>query len=433
MGRTNNMVRAWWAYVLVAGLCACDTSGDFDAPDTDYFIKYYGGSGNQLGVDMVVESDGTVVAVGRTELNASKRIYFVRIDSKGQVLNERIFGSHSEDVRDIEPSGDGNYIVLSLFTNNNGGENLDVKLTKITPEGAVLDSGIYVTEYPYNDDGKSVTPVAGGGYVVAGRAENLTEKANPSSSNPDLGDFFLYKFDAALDTVGGSNVWISRAGSPSTDGAVKYFELDNGTGVCFGYSKMVGANNARGNQLLAYTETDQLGLGGPFLVFNPAGVVNNSSTTITSVTKTPSFNPGYFITGVSINSLGLSQLFICKLKGTVTYGDEDVELYNTLSPTGAGQLTGISATTSAVSPQGFLIGANDVQQLGTSNIWLTKIDLSGKELWSVSFGSDQGDDEVGAVAELPDGKILVLGTVELGDNKKKLTLIKLNSKGQLRK
>ncbi len=74
-----------------------------------------------------------------------------------------------------------------------------------------------------------------------------------------------------------------------------------------------------------------------------------------------------------------------------------------------------------------------MQQLGTSNIWLTKIDLSGKELWSVSFGSDQGDDEVGAVAELPDGKILVLGTVELGDNKKKLTLIKLNSKGQLRK
>jgi hypothetical protein len=427
------MVRVCWMWAFVAGLCACDTGSDFDTPDADYFIKYYGGSGNQFGVDMVVEPDGTVVAVGRSELNASRRAYFLRVDPVGQVLTERTFGSHDEEVKDIEPSGDGNYIVLSLYMHNTGGENLDVKLTKISPAGVLLDSGTYGIVYPYNDYATSVTPLAGGGYVVAGRAENLTEKANPSSTNPDLGDFFLFKFGSDLEPITGSNVWISRAGSGFTDGAVKYFETGNGLGVCFGYSKMTGAANPRENQLLAYTETDELGLGGAFQVFNPSGVVNNSNTTVLSVTKTASFNPGYFITGVSINSLGLSQMFICKLKGTLTYSDNDVELYNTISPVGAGQLTGISATTSATAPQGFLIAGNDLQQLGTENIWLTKIDFSGKELWSVSFGSDQGEDEVGAVAELPDGKILILGTIELGDNKRKLTLIKLNSKGQLRK
>jgi len=427
----SNRERTWWVMMIVAGLCACDTGANFDTPDAGYFIKYYGNSGNQYGVDMVVEADGTTVVVGRSELNAAKRIYFLRLDPAGQVLKERTFGGVTEEVKDIEPTQDGNYIVLSMFTQTQDGENLDVKLTKISPEGVLLDSGVYGIAYPYNDYASSVTSLVSGEYVVAGRAENVTEKANPSSSNPDLGDFFLFRFDANLDAVVGNNVWIARSGSGATDGAVKYFELDNGRGVCFGYSKMVGSANPRGNQLLAYTETDALGLGSAFQVFNPSGVVNNSNTTVLSVSKTPSFNPGYFITGVSINNLGISELFICKLKGTLTYSDNDVELYNTLSPAGAGQLTGISGTTAAAAPQGFLIAGNDVQQLGTRNIWLSKIDFSGKELWSVSFGSDQGDDEVGAVTELPDGKILVLGTVELGDNKKKLTLIKLNSKGQL--
>ena len=188
----NNGVRVWWVLVFVAGFCACDTGSDFDTPDADYFINYYGSSGNQFGVDMVVETDGTVVAVGRSELNSSKRIYFLRLDGTGQILSERTFGSTTEDVKDIEPSGDGNYIVLSLFTPSDGGEDLDVKLIKISPQGAVLDSGTYGIPYPYNDYASSVTPLVSGGYVVAGRAENVTEKANPSSSNPDLGDFFLF-------------------------------------------------------------------------------------------------------------------------------------------------------------------------------------------------------------------------------------------------
>lgn len=434
MGRMNNRIYAGMVLLFVAGLCACDTGTDFDTPDEDYFIKYYGGSGNQYGVDMVVEADGTIVAVGKSELNATERIYFVRVNAKGEVLSERTFGSPTEEVKDIEPAGDGNYVVLSMFIEVEGGENLDVKVTKISPEGVLLDSGTYGIAYPYNDYASSITTLASGGYVVAGRAEDLVEKANPSSTNPDLGDFFLFKFGTDLEPITGSNVWISRSGSGATDGAVKYFEQGNGKGICFGYSKMVGSANPRGNQLLAYTEADELGLGSAFQVFYPSGaVVNNANTTVLSVTQTPSFNPGYFITGVSINSLGIGQLFICKLKGSLTYSDNDVELYNILAPAGSGQLTGVSATTSAVAPQGFLIAGNDLQQLGTRNIWLTKIDFSGKELWSVSFGSDQGNDEAGAVAELPDGKILVLGTVELGDNRKKLTLIKLNSKGQLRK
>src|SRR4051794_39321928 len=98
MGRMSNGLRAGWIVVFIAGFCACDTGSDFDTPDADYFIKYYGSSGNQFGVDMVVETDGTIVAVGRSELNSSRRIYFLRLDGTGQVLNERTFGSTTEEV-----------------------------------------------------------------------------------------------------------------------------------------------------------------------------------------------------------------------------------------------------------------------------------------------------------------------------------------------
>ena len=49
----------------------------------------------------------------------------------------------------------------------------------------------------------------------------------------------------------------------------------------------------------------------------------------------------------------------------------------------------------------------------------------------VSFGGD-GDDTAAAVAELPDGHIMVLGTMQLGNPPAqfKITLIKLNSNGK---
>jgi hypothetical protein len=62
-----------------------------------------------------------------------------------------------------------------------------------------------------------------------------------------------------------------------------------------------------------------------------------------------------------------------------------------------------------------------------------KVDLSGQLVWSSRLGSDQGDDAVAKVRELPDGRVLILGTTELGDNQRKLSLIKMNSSGQLLK
>ena len=74
--------------------------------------------------------------------------------------------------------------------------------------------------------------------------------------------------------------------------------------------------------------------------------------------------------------------------------------------------------------------ANEYRLNDHVNISLSKIDQSGNVQWYVSLGSEDKDDRAAAVAELPDGRIFVLGTVVLGDQSK-MALFKLNSAGQL--
>src|SRR5690606_33473001 len=98
---------------------------------------------------------------------------------------------------------------------------------------------------------------------------------------------------------------------------------------------------------------------------------------------------------------------------------------------GTVKLQAVSAAPSLHGGYGYLILANEERTFGT-NIWLIKIDhLSARVLWSVSLGSERENDRAAAVAELPDGKIVVLGTVGIADNQSKMALFKLNSSGKL--
>ena len=70
---------------------------------------------------------------------------------------------------------------------------------------------------------------------------------------------------------------------------------------------------------------------------------------------------------------------------------------------------------------------NDISLIKLSNTLL-------KEWQAPIFFGGVGDDFAGSVMELPDGKILVIGTMTLGGELKgqtKMVLIKLNSNGRL--
>jgi hypothetical protein len=83
---------------------------------------------------------------------------------------------------------------------------------------------------------------------------------------------------------------------------------------------------------------------------------------------------------------------------------------------------------------GYFALSNIFNSAGTSDMILIKLDVTLQEVWKnpVTFGGD-GDDTAAAVAELSDGHIMVLGTMNLGNPPEqfKIALMKLNSAGQL--
>ena len=73
---------------------------------------------------------------------------------------------------------------------------------------------------------------------------------------------------------------------------------------------------------------------------------------------------------------------------------------------------------------------------GNSDVFLMKVSGNGNQAWTspVIYGG-QGDDFAGAVRELPDGKIAIVGTMTIGQAsasnvETKMVLIKVNQDGQ---
>jgi hypothetical protein len=415
------------ALVSMLAMQACDTASDFDQPDTDYFLKYYGNTtASQKGVDMIVNDDGSIVIVGESETGGVRKIYFLKVDAMGKVVTEKYFSGPSEQVKGIEPLGNDEYIIAADSLAGPG--NFDVKLIMINGAGVVLDSIRHKTAN--NDLIKSITVSSTGEIIVAGATFPTIDKS----------EFMIYRFlrgPLRLD-----NNWLFSVPNYNANVNVvaKVVETVPTTGemprflaIAYSNSGLTEDQPPQETILPAYFGLTQNGDPDGFGGFS--GSVNLGDTEINSGIAIRGADEGYFVTGAT-RGAGNTGLFICKMRKDLTFVPADnnsVEIYSKVNPSGANSISGIAGISSTFLPLGYLVVGNDVASSGNSNIWLSKIDYSGQIAWSARFGSEQGSDTAAAIAELPDGKILILGTVELGDNQRKLTLMKLNSKGQFLK
>lgn len=424
------------------GMAGCDTASNVEDPDLDYFIKYYGGGGNQYGVDMVALQDGSFVLLGDYAESAFNRdIYLVRVNAEGDVIWESRIGDAADiddlwKSKDIEPTLDGNFIILSDQTKNSSDlvrAFSDIKLIKVSPEGTVLDSVSFRT--PANDIGKSVTVLPDGGFIVSGFTEYTATFNLTNETDPDLGDIVNFRVDQNLDPLT-TNQWSPTAhgyGS-NLDVAVKAVEATSGYYV-FGYTNSTLAGDLNPNQRLGLFYFQRNALGSLGNVWYPGNIINVNDTEINTVEPVDdTMGGGYLIIGTSINNLGISEIFVARMRSSLRFANPlsgDATFYNTI-PLGR-NIRGVSAATSMFGERGFLLLGNEVRSTTALNFWLTKIDQSGQVLWSTTFGSEAEDDMAAAVTELPDGKVVILGTMGLADNQFKMALIKLNRNGQLLK
>ncbi len=94
-------------------------------------------------------------------------------------------------------------------------------------------------------------------------------------------------------------------------------------------------------------------------------------------------------------------------------------------PIGA-RIEGISAANA--SPDGYFVLANEIRENNKRDIYLLRVERDGAVSWTASFGSLDGEDTAGGIEVLSDGRIAVVGTIQL-ETQKKIALIITNPNG----
>jgi len=404
---------------------ACDTANSVDPVFKNYFIKYYGEDGDQQANDFVLNGDGTILILGTSIKNQSRRIYLVKVDAEGNQLWDKTLDALSnESAQDIEPilSGPdaGNFVILSNVSRN--ADAFDIRLTVINTNGDSLKSTVF--NLLESQEGRSVTPLSDGGYFIAGKTTDTDTDAtslnaglpNPSADEEDMlvirmkNDFSYSLSD--VSRIGGS--YFGTAVKVFQDGNVFYYAGDS--------DALTGGN-------LPDNGTFEPNFFFRSFTDNPGSVSSLYAGSLSlheklnAIARSPS---GLFMAvGTQTDAQGANR----QLYATVLNSN-----FSTIQQTGNINEGGPQREAVAVAPSGtggtsFLVLANEYNAALNSDIYLRKLNVLFEKEFEVKFGATNNDDTGSAVAELPNGDILVLGTMQI-TNQKKIAIIKLRSNGQ---
>ena len=419
-------------HVLATLFISCDTQKSFETPDENYFVKYFGNEGNQQGVDFAVNDDGTVFILGNSRASSSnQQIYVARVGVNGRIVWEKTFGlSLDEEAKDIEISFDKSSLIVVGNSEKSVGER-DIFLIRLTLDGVAIDSTRQGLKLPSgqeaDDNAFSVTQINQGlfnpaGFIVAGATTGL----NFATIATDKTDPMHLRFNNNLVRIS-NPTWSDRptfttGGFVGEEVAVKVIQRSSNDYYVFGYS-----NGGDGDfNFLRYGRTD---LGGEFGSPRNTDIgISNADEKLNSVSISPAqLGLGFMLSGISQTSSG-GYSYLVKLGSPLSWNDSDVTFRQILPLDKAAKQRSVNYSSLT---NGYFVASDKAGANGT-DIYLVKLDNAGKKLFESEFGG-VGDDFVGAVTELPNGRILIIGTMTLGgvEGQTKIALIKLNPEGRL--
>jgi hypothetical protein len=412
------VLRLFVIVLLLFGI-GCDT--DNSLGPQKFFVNYYGGDGDQIAVDMVPTSDGNYLILGDSDANdpSKDRVLLIKVDTHGNVVWEKKLATVNDTPKDIEIDNAGNFVIL-LDSENIPGDN-DIKLIVVNPNGQKVDSIVYGS--PGNDISKSVTSLTDGGYIVTGSTE-FTEAVPKPGFPEDRSDIVINRFNSNLNI---DPLWKSQYGPGNFDEGTEVLQFNGDEFYAFATTDKAILDKPPGKLRLIYYRLFQGGSGN--VADSYLGNLDNDIRGACVINVPSVLGGGYFLTATETASTGSVSLHITKLRSPLLFNAVNDKQFDREIPINARKIVSLSGTACIVN-QGYLVLGTE-QRESETNIWLTKVDLNGNEVWSRTFGSDAGNDNGASVLELPDGRIFLLGTVELENNQSKIALLKLNSNGQL--
>jgi hypothetical protein len=404
-------------------VCSCDTEGNVDPVYQTYFLKYYGVDGNQEGVDLLVNPDGSMILLGNSssQTNPITVPFIAKVDPFGTVQWQRQLGvgGFNEKAVDVEVDNNNNLIVLSNFGD---GLSSRAKLYRVGQDGTGIDS--IMIDFQEWQMGKSVTVASDGRILIAGSrkpdpSRNLGENMLPID---DFADMTILEVDAAFEN---DSIVSGFGGGELTGTAVKVFENSAGGYNLLGFSDRLARDVVHKSRFEAFSLNDFFVAPGQRVVVD----VEGESQVAASVIETFA-SPGYLMVGTNyVNSL-TSNIYLVSYYnplGLITSGADKTPLTQFQNQYLLNKrLEGVSLA--AAEPGDLFVLANEIKDNNNRDIFLLRLTLNGSVVGSLSFGSLEGDDSAGAVRAHPDGRIAVFGTMEL-ETQKKMVLIMLNPGG----
>jgi hypothetical protein len=406
-------------------------------PSEQFFVKYFGEDGDQEGVDMLVATDGIYLLGNTTKQQAGglgQQILLIKTDFQGNEMWRKSFGKSGKDeARDMEYTNTPNQIVMvGNLERAPGDQDCFIMTLDISPSGANRVDSVSFGYVGFQEKVNSVTQTSDG-FVTAGSTTNITLPISKPDAEPtpDLIDAMNFRFNSNLTLY--TNTWTKGAGFKASDESIKVFDLGT-VFVMFGVTNSTVSNHPTANDNFWYVGLGSVS-GEPSTSRVLIGAPNqNEVLSCVSFTSDPA-NEGYLLTGIVKNASSEGDVYVFKLKPTLGFNSGDRENDNVLQLS-LGNVPGSKTAIGVAQGGGFFIVSNTVSPAtGGSVDWLlTKVNPIGRVVWTTPFiFGGGGDDQVGAVQELPDGSILVFGTFEVGSDRreKKMTLIKLNKDGKL--
>lgn len=433
-------MRKWLILIaFLAGFTACETTSTVEDPATTHFIKFYGRDGDQTGVDLVALPDGSLVLFGTTRAtvtNLADQWYVVKVDAKGTIIAEAEFGGNSdEEARDIELLSNGNLVLVG--NTYKSATDRDVMIMTLTPGLVKIDSNAVSVKDGFgvsqlgDEDVSTVTEIVDG-FIVAG-STTYTGSKTPVAGQTDTRDAIQLRFFSDLTEY--PNSWSQTYGYFSDDYSVKVVE---GSPSGFGSFYVFGATNNKPNS----------GHPNPnynfwFFALGSTGVPVNQQTYSGSISADERmssfcFSPaGFFTAGLLQSGTSPSDLYIAEAGFPDPINGFSLLKEKNLSIILGSSLSGRTAVTRSSVIGGFLVLSEENGFNGNQNWILTRVNNDGSLAWTqpIVFGGE-GLDSCGGLQELPDGRIVIVGTMRTGRpdaGEFKMTLIKVNPEGKFEK
>jgi hypothetical protein len=260
-----------------------------------------------------------------------------------------------------------------------------------------------------------------GGFIATGSTTYVVRQSSSLSTAMHL------RFTDDLEIYNG--VWdrlyyTSTQNSGVSDFAVRTVQLDNNRFYIFGYTNGFGPPNfdiwyyplndgasSADNNSISFASTDVLSdvSGSTDLAFGSISTAESSGSKDLIFSRFPIYS-----------KVENNQELIKRLGKPI----------NTTLSAGSSRNFESTKIVSKLSGEGYFVIANEIELDNSRNIWISSMDEAGNVLWSSAFGAKENDDRAGGVGEMPNGRVMVLGTMHL-ENQDKLVLINLSNKGKL--